>query len=170
MYVTDVRPPTEGAKPGDYIMGTWWVFSLAGSSGGTNNRNHFPLVASIDAEILTIDCQDAVPGIELAHANQTQIRKVRLSIGVAVGERRKLLEMAEAIERDRDEALANHAQDDRNVLEVKGRFCEHRLTGQKRLGDLLGQPDRPIMVHIVTVGEGHQETCVGDGVGSRMAV
>src|ERR1700684_3391220 len=41
------------------------------------------LVSSIDPKIGLVDRNDGVPGMEFAHANETQISHVRLAIGIA---------------------------------------------------------------------------------------
>ena len=49
---------------------------------GANQRNGFPLVPAIDSKVLAIDGDDAVPRVQLTHANQTQVREVRFAIGI----------------------------------------------------------------------------------------
>lgn len=49
----------------------------------TDERNDFALVSSVDPGVLAIDCNHGELGVQLAHANEAQISRFRLSLHVA---------------------------------------------------------------------------------------
>ena len=61
--------------------------------GRRDEGNLVVLVAAVDPEVLTIDGDDRVPWIQLAHSNQTEIGKIRLTIREPPCERRQMFEM-----------------------------------------------------------------------------
>jgi len=98
-----------------------------------------------------------VAGIELAHANEAEIRKIGLPISVSPGERGELGNVLPAVKSQSYETLLQHREDDGHASQVKPRFCQDCLTGQERLADLLSHANRPLVMAIVAVGEGDEE-------------
>lgn len=99
---------------------------------------------------------------KLAHSHQAQIRKVRPSIGVAVGESGKLNEMLPAVKRQRDEPFIQHRENDGRALEVKCGLPEDRLARQQRLSDVGRDLHCPGVMFVVGVCERDQESRSGD--------
>ena len=73
-----------------------------------------------------------------------------------------------AVERQGDEPIAKHRQHQRRVLQVKCCLGEHRFAGEEGFVQALGDLNSPLVVGVVTVGEGHQEAGVGDALHGRM--
>jgi hypothetical protein len=66
----------------------------------TEQENRFPLVASIDSEIVLVNSDNGMPWINLTHPNQTEIGEIRLTIQVAFRELGQLSAVPIAVECD----------------------------------------------------------------------
>ena len=77
---------------------------------GVDQRNRFAFVPSIDAEIIPIHGDDAVFRMKLAHANQTEVGKVRIAIPVTLREGLELREILAAIERNQYDTFSVRAR------------------------------------------------------------
>jgi hypothetical protein len=53
--------------------------------GRCYQRYRFSLVAPVDPEISPVDGDNAMPWMQFAHPDQTQIGKIGMAIGVSVG-------------------------------------------------------------------------------------
>ena len=100
--------------------------------------------------------------VQLAQPNQTEICQVRGAIGVARPQRLELRPVVVAVERNRHETIVHHAQDEPDVLQVERGLREDGLAGQEWLRDLFRDRDGPVVVSIVAICEGHQETSIRD--------
>src|SRR5258708_11172842 len=67
-----------------------------------------------------------------------------------------------AIERDLDEAVLNHREDEASVPEVKRALRDHRLAGEERFADMARQLDGPRMMVIIAVCKRDEEAGIGD--------
>jgi hypothetical protein len=67
------------------------------SFGRTNYGNSFALVPAVDPEIIIVNRDDAVAGIELAHANEAKVGQIGLAVGITAREGRKLGQMVLAV-------------------------------------------------------------------------
>ena len=61
----------------------------------------------------------------------------------------------------------DHGENDRHVLEMERRLGQHGLAGQQRLVDVPGDSDRPLVMEVAAVREGHKETGVGNALHPR---
>ena len=84
-----------------------------------DHRDGFPAVAAIDAEI-AIDCDDGKLGIQLAHPNQAEVRKVGLAIGVAPCELGKFAAMAFNFEGQTHQSCFEKTQHEIAVFQMIG--------------------------------------------------
>jgi len=108
-------------------------------SGGANKGDNFPLVAPVNSEIFAVRCDYTVTRIELAHANQAQIRQIGFTIGEAFCKPFELWKVVGAIKGNGHQSFSDHRQYNARVLEVKSRFCQHGFAREQRLSDSLSK-------------------------------
>ena len=109
------------------------------SSGGrADQRDDLAFVPAVNSEVFRIDCDDAVPGIELTHSYQAEIGEVGLPFFVSLRECGQLRQMIVAVEGESEQTLKNHFEHEANAAEMEGCFREDWLASQERLGHLLG--------------------------------
>ena len=113
---------------------------MVSTLGRADERNRLAFVATIGAEICPIDGEDAVVGVKLANANQAQVGKVGMAIGVALGELGELRQVVAAVERQRNEPFPQHGQHQSCVPQMERRLGQHGLAGEQRVA--LGRPWR----------------------------
>ena len=65
----------------------------------------------------------------LTHANEAQIGKIGLSIGIPVGKTRELNKVFSAVKGQCYQPFIQHRESHRRAFEVKGRFREDCLAG-----------------------------------------
>ena len=70
--------------------------------------------------------------------------------------------MARRVERQSNEAVVDHRQDQRNAGEVKRGLGQHGLARQAWWGDAPCHADGPFVVDIAGIGECYQETSIGE--------
>lgn len=105
--------------------------------------------------------------MDLAHANEAQVSKVRMPISIPVGESRQLLEVVATIEGQSHELFAHHREHERDVVQVKGGLGQHGFARQRGFGDPVGDTNRPLMVLVIPIGECDQKSSVGNGFHDR---
>jgi len=59
------------------------------------------------------------------------------------------------------------SQNYRGILEMKCAFGKHSITRQKRLRDLIREPNRPVVILVVTIRECHKKPGIGDAFHDR---
>lgn len=135
-----------------------------GQSRGTNQWDCLALVAPVDSKIGLVRRDHAVPGMQLTHADETEIGQIGLPVGVPRGQSRQLTTVLLEVEIQSDESLGHHRQRQGDVPKMKCRLGENRLARQERLGDPFGQPHGPRVVHVRAVGKCDEEPRVGDAL------
>lgn len=75
--------------------------------------------------------------MELAHADQAQIRQVRSAIRITLRQTLQREQVLRRAETELDQTIAKHVQDDCAVSEVKCRLRKDRLARQERFVHLL---------------------------------
>lgn len=133
------------------------------SARRANERNGFAFVAAIDAEV-AIHGDDGMPGKQLAHAHQAEIREVRMPIGVAVRKRNQLEKVIIAVEREGDQPVLDHRKHDANVIEMEGGFRKNGFARQERFRQTLCDADCPVVVHVASSGECDQKAGIREAV------
>jgi hypothetical protein len=156
------HPDAELHRKGDDASGTF-----PSAFRRTDEGDRLTFVAPVDPEVAAIHGDDAVARVELAHADEAEVREVGAPIGVSLREGRELRQVLPAVEGRGDQAILDHGENEGDAAEVKGGFSQHRLAGEEWLADLLRDPHCPLVVAIATVGEGDQEPGIGDALHGR---
>lgn len=100
-------------------------------------RDDFSLIAAVVLEILPVDRDHAVSWMKLTHADEAEVREVRLPVCVSAGKFRELPEMLATIEIQHHQPLIEHRKHELCILKVKRRLREHRLACEQRFSNLL---------------------------------
>ena len=132
-----------------------------------DERDCVAFVASIHSKISAIHGNYAVFWKKFAHSDQAKIGEVGLAVTVALRQCSELRQMFVAIKCQADESVLKHCQYQPGILKMKGGFCEHRLTGKQRLGNLRSQMQRPLVVGIATINERDEKPGIGDAFQAR---
>ena len=75
-----------------------------------DGRDHFALVAAIDAEIGDVNCDHRMSGIELTHADEAKVREVGIPILVTIRQFGQCFQVAGKIESDTKQAVLHKRQ------------------------------------------------------------
>lgn len=68
---------------------------------------------------------------QLAHSHEAQVGKIRLLIGISIGQAFKLIKVLAAVELEGNQPLTYHRQGDCGTLEVKRRLSQDGLACQE---------------------------------------
>lgn len=128
----------------------------------TNEGERLALVSSVDAEVLLVDGQDEMPGMNLTHSNQAQICEVRTPVGIALRQCGELRDVFQAVESQGHEPVVDHVQYRCGTTQMKRGFGKYRLARQKRHIYPSDNGHRPGVVGISPVRKRNQKARVGD--------
>jgi hypothetical protein len=95
---------------------------------------------------ITIDGDDHMARIEFAHSNQAEVRQIRLAVAITAREFRQMHEVTIAVEPQAKHLILQQFENVRTRLKLKGSFGQDGFASQQRLGNLLGNLDRPGMM------------------------
>ena len=101
-----------------------------------DQRDDLAFVATVDPEVVTIHGDHAVPRIQLAHPDEAEVGQIRRAVVISLRETCQLRQMVLDLERDGDQSIRDHPQNDRDVLEMKRRLGQDRFACQQRLVNL----------------------------------
>ena len=132
------------------------------SYGWGAEGNGFALVAAVDAEIFTVDCQNRVVGIEFAQPDQAKIGEIGCAIAVTFCQGSQMRLVVLTMKGEPYQAGLDHLQYKWNATKVERGFRHHGFACQQWFCYLLGNTHGPGMVQVACVGEGDEEACVGD--------
>jgi len=128
----------------------------------TDKRDDLALVPPVDPEVLAVNRDNPVLRIELAHADEAEIRKVGCPVRVPLGQSRKMWQVILRLKCQFDQAGLDQLQHNRRALEMERRLGENGLAAQQRLGQTRRHADGPAVVPIVPIGERDNEARVGN--------
>ena len=100
--------------------------------------------------------------MQLTETDQAKIGQVRLAIGVAFCEFAEALQMFGCRKGKLHQTVIYEGESSCGAAQVKSCLRENSFTRKKRFHHLLGDCDGPSMMLIGPVGEGDQETRIGD--------
>jgi len=98
---------------------------------------------------------------KLTHADQAKVCKIRLTIGITLGQILKLRQVLPTIEVQHNQSLVQHFK---NVpgIGVKRSFGKNGLAGQTGFGQLRSQTNRPIVMFVPAIDECDEESGISD--------
>jgi hypothetical protein len=96
----------------------------------TDERDRFPFVPAINAEIFAVYCDDAVARVQLAHADEAKIGEIWVAIALAACQGCELGQMVLAVESKGNQSVSNHRENERDVAQVKCGFCQNGFASQ----------------------------------------
>jgi hypothetical protein len=105
--------------------------------------------------------------MQLAHANQAQVGEVGAAVFESYGQFTQRGQLGCAVKSDFEQSIFNQFQNAAAGTQVKACFGQHRLTSEKRFGDLLGQVGRPPVMTVCAVPESHNEASIGNALHRR---
>jgi len=97
----------------------------------------FAFVASVDTKISFIDRDDGMVGVEFAHANETEVGDVGLSVAATLGQRREMGEVALTVKRQADQPFVRHLKYKRRIAQMQRAFGKDGFACEKRFRHML---------------------------------
>jgi hypothetical protein len=143
---------------------SWWALAPLSIARRVEERDRLPAIASIDAEVGKIRCDDNVLRIEFAHSNETEISKVGLPVAIALGEFANPLYMVGQPEGELDQTRFYKIQDQTDITEMKCGLRKHWFAGEEWRGDPLCNIHRPPMMKIGAITESDKKSSVRDSL------
>jgi hypothetical protein len=128
---------------------------------GAYQWNRIPFVAAINAKVSPIRRNHRMAGVQFAHPDQAQIGQIRMAVAISLGEFLQLIHVLETVESQSKHLALHQLQNIRTGPQMKGGLGQDCLACQQRLGDAARQAERPVMMEVVSVGIGHNETGIG---------
>jgi hypothetical protein len=132
-----------------------------------DKRDRFPFVSPVDTKIFAIDCDDAMARVKLAHANQAKISEIRAAIAITARQGFQLGQMVLAVESESNHSVPDHRENERDIAQVKRGLGQNRFASQQRFRDAARDADCPVVMSIVSIGEGDKKPGIGNAFHER---
>ena len=75
--------------------------------------------------------------------------------------------MVLAVESEGDQSVPDHCENERDAPQVKSGLRQNGFAGQQRFGDPTGDAHSPVVVSVVSIGKGDEETGIRNALHGR---
>jgi hypothetical protein len=126
------------------------------------DRYRVAAIAPVGTEIGNIRGNHWIPGVQFAHADQAQVRKVRITVPVSPGEFRNARQVIGKTERELNQPCAHEIENQDGIREMENRFGQYGLARKQWFRHPARQLNGPAVVSIGRITERDQEPCISN--------